>query len=70
MVAIVAEVYGAVCQLYLIKTLEHDSGDIKAFRSQSIYMYLYVPPYIVDSAGYYINLGREGSIYYLSSFSC
>ena len=37
MVAIVTEVYGTVCQLYLINAFEHDSGDIKALWSQSIY---------------------------------
>ena len=36
-VAIVAKVYGAVCQLIF----EHDSGDTKAPRSQSI-IYRYV----------------------------
>ena len=41
MVAIVTEVYGTVCQLYLINAFEHDSGDIKALWSQSIYIDMY-----------------------------
>ena len=45
----------------VLNTLEHDSGDIKALRSQSIYSYVLL--YIVDNAGRRdIDFGREGVI--------
>ena len=52
-VAIVAEVYGAVCQPVL-KTLQHVStSDRKALWSQSIYRHVLL--HIVDIAGRYDN---------------
>ena len=66
-VAIVVEVYGAVCQLYL-ETLEHDSGDVKALWSKRIYRYVLL--YVVDNAGRHdIDFGREGLIIDYLSFS-
>ena len=45
----------------VLNTLEHDSGDIKALPSQSIYSYVLL--YIVDNAGRRdIDFGREGVI--------
>ena len=59
-VAIVAEVYSAVCQL--------DSGDINALWSQSIHRYVLL--YIVDNTGrHYIVFGSEGLINSLSFFT-
>ena len=59
-VAIVAEVYSAVCQL--------DSGDINALWSQSIHRYVLL--YIVDNTGRHgIDFEREGLLNDLSLFS-
>ena len=43
-----------------LKTLKHDSGDIKALWSQRIYGYVLL--YIVDYTRYDIDFGREGFI--------
>ena len=51
-------------------TLEHDSGDIKALWSQSIYRYVLLIVHIVDNAGRNgIDFWREGIIDDLSSFN-
>ena len=43
----------------VLKTLEHDSGDIKALWSQSIYRHVLL--YIVDNVGrHFTDFGSEG----------
>ena len=43
----------------VLKTSEHDSGDITTLWSQSIILYRYVLLYIVDNAGRHdIDFGR------------
>ena len=42
----------------VLTTLAHDSGDIKALWSQSVYRY--VLPYIVDNAARHDTSGEKG----------
>ena len=68
MVAIVAEVYGAVCQLYL--RLRNTTLVTYKLCSHKAYIDMYVLLYIVDNAGRHdIDFGREGFINDLSFFS-
>ena len=64
-VAIVAQVYILPAAL---KTLKHESVDIKALWSQGIYRHLLL--YIVDNTGRHDNdFGRDGLINYLNFLS-
>ena len=71
--------YGSDCRRGVLrglpavfKTLEHDSGDMKALWSQSIFIYIdmYYRTFMVDNARRHdVDCGREGLINYLSFFS-
>ena len=67
-VAVVPEVCNAVLSAAL-KALKHDSVDVKALWSRTIYRYVLLILYIVDDTGRHdIDFGTEGLINYLSIF--